>query len=465
MKCERIQRLISEGYERRLTLEERLDIREHIQTCAACAAFERNLRTGLDAIHRLPDITPSRKLWESVHTLTAVQPRTSPKRIAHQALGIAGAALTVALVAVFTIVLINHNGGTTEPPSTTTARQGFGPQSSAAAVVPSASSAAMSAMSGKNTPEASPITPTATATPKSIAAPEPTATPGITYVSPTPVVLDDKKAEDTVVGYFHAINQKDYAQAYAYLGDAMQQTQSYESFAAGFSETEKDTVTITDISPSTADPDQLAVTLHLDADQIDGTTRKYDGTWFVGIEGNVPKIVSASVAEEASAAITPTPVPNNLCRSPLTKVTASYSAVGTSIAGSIIVTYSGERSTCVLEGVPQIEIVDANGTVLKTAQVALNPGIVPKPLVLENNQQAELRFIWSNWCAAVSTSATPTANGDDLWFRVTLAPGDTPITLQVTDENGQPLTATPQCINKKHDSTISVQGFARYPDS
>jgi hypothetical protein len=78
MTCDRIQHLISEGYERRLTLEERIDIREHVQTCAACAVFERNLRTGLDAIHRMPDITPSRKLWESVHTLTAAQPRPSP---------------------------------------------------------------------------------------------------------------------------------------------------------------------------------------------------------------------------------------------------------------------------------------------------------------------------------------------------------------------------------------------------
>jgi hypothetical protein len=465
MKCERIQRLISEGYERRLTLEERLDIREHVQSCAACAVFERNLRTGLDAIHRLPDITPSRKLWESVHTLTAVQPRTSPRWVAHQALGIAGAALTVALVAVFTIVLINHNGGSTPPPSTTTARQGFGPTSSAAAVVPSASSAAMSTMSGKNTPVASPSTPAASATPPSNATAQATATASITYVSPTPVALDDEMAQNTVVDYFHQINLQDYAKAYEYLGETMQQAQSYESFASGFSETKKDTVTISDISPSSVNPDQLAVTLHLDAEQIDGSTLKYDGTWFVGIEGNVPKIVSASVTEEANAAVTPTPVPNNLCRSTQTKVTASYKAMGNSIAGSIVVTYGGERSTCVLEGIPQIEIVDANGTVLKTAQVALNPGIVPKPLVLENNQQAELRFIWSNWCAAVSPAATPPTTGDDLWFRVTLAPGDKPITLPVADDNGQALTSTPQCINAPQDSTISVQGFARYPDS
>ncbi|HVX31031.1 MAG TPA: zf-HC2 domain-containing protein [Nitrolancea sp.] len=464
MKCDRVQRLISEGYERRLTLEERLEIREHVQTCAACATFERNLRTGLEAIHRMPDITPSRKLWESVHTLTATQPRPTPKRIAYQALGIAGAALTVALVAVVTIVLINHNGGTT-PPSTMTARQGFGPQSSAAAA-PSASSA-LSTLDGRITPEAAPDTartPETNPSPASNETPEPAATPpGIIYVSPTPVALDHQTAEDTVVGYFHAINLKDYAQAYDYLGTALQQTQTYESFAAGFSETAHDTVTITDISPSGAN--QLAVTLHLDAEQIDRTTRKYDGTWFVGIEGNVPKIVSASVTEEADEAATPTPVPNNLCRSTQVKATASYTAMDNSITGSIIITYGGVRSTCVLEGTPQIEIVDANGNVLKTAQVALNPGIVPKPLVLENNQQAELRFIWSNWCAAASNSSTPKAAGDDLWFRITLAPGDKPITLQPTDDTGESLTATPQCIDGQKDSTISVQGFARYPDS
>ncbi|HEX7103967.1 MAG TPA: zf-HC2 domain-containing protein, partial [Nitrolancea sp.] len=402
MKCDRIQRLISEGYERRLTLEERLDIREHIQTCAACAVFERNLRTGLDTIHRMPDITPSRKLWESVHTLTAAQPRPSPKRVAHQALGIAGAALTVALVAIVTILLINHNGGST-PPSTMTARQGYAPAPSAAAAAPSSTPPTMNTMlAPSGTPE---TTPGATSTPAPSATSEPSATPtssgpGIVYVSPTSVVLDHQMAEDTVVGYFHAINLQDYAKAYEYLGETMQQAQSYESFAAGFSETEKDTVTISDISPSSSNPNLLAVTLHLDAEQTDGTTRKYDGTWvvgLVGIDGNVPKIVSASVTEEANATTTPTPVPNNLCRSTQMKVTASYKMVADSIAGSIIVTYGGERSTCVLEGIPQIEVVDANGNVLKTAQVALNPGIVPKPLVLENNQQAVLRFIWSNW--------------------------------------------------------------------
>jgi len=464
MSCDRIQRLISEGYDRRLTLEERLDIREHVQTCAACAVFERNLRTGLDTLHRLPDITPSRKLWESVHTLTATQPRPTPKRVAHQALGIAGAALTVALVAVVTILLINHNGSSMTP-STMTARQGFGPTPSAAVVAQSPSASTMSTMAtGVSTPEA---TPSSASTPAPSATPEATSTtsPGIIHVSPTPVTLDHQMAEATVVDYFHQINLKDYAKAYDYLGDTMQQAQSYESFAAGFSETKRDTVSISDIAPSKVNPNRLAVTLHLDAEQIDGTTRKYDGTWVVGIEGNVPKIVSANVTEEASAAITPTPVPNNLCRSTLSKVTASYRADGGSITGSIIVTYGGERSTCVLEGIPQIEVVDASGTVLKTVQVVLNPGIVPKPLVLENNQQAELRFIWSNWCAAASNSASPTAANDGLSFRVTLAPGDKPITVPWTSENGQPLTATPQCTDAGQDSTISVQGFARYPDS
>jgi hypothetical protein len=468
MTCDRIQRLISEGYERRLTLEERLDIREHVQTCATCAVFERNLRTGLDAIHRMPDITPSRKLWESVHTLTAAQPRPSPKRVAHQALGIAGAALTVALVAVITIVLINHTGGSLTPSSTEIARQGFGPASSEVAGTTSPDPSTMSSMSAlAGTPEA---TPSAASTTAPSSTSESTATPadsgpGIIYVSPTPLTLDHQMAEDTVVGYFHAINLQDYAKAYSYLGDAMQQTQPYESFAAGFSETEKDTVTITDISPSSADPSQLAVTLHLDAEQIDGTTRKYDGTWFVGIENNAPKIVSANVTEETNATITPTPVPNNLCRSALMKVSASYKVTGNTINGSIIVAYTGERSTCVLTSIPQIEIIDANGAVLKTAQIAFNPGIVPKPLVLENSQQAELRFIWSNWCSAAANATSTTATDSGLSFRITLAKGDTPIILAALSEDGQPLTVTPVCTDTQEDSAISVQGFARYPNS
>ncbi|HEX7103213.1 MAG TPA: hypothetical protein VF201_11265, partial [Nitrolancea sp.] len=115
--------------------------------------------------------------------------------------------------------------------------------------------------------------------------------------------------------------------------------------------------------------------------------------------------------------------------------------------------------------IPQIEVVDANGNVLKTAQVALNPGIVPKPLVLENNQQAVLRFIWSNWCSAASKAASPDATSHALSFRVTLVNDDKPITLPAVSEDGQPLTAMPQCTSAEQDSTISVQGFARYPDS
>ena len=461
MMCDRIQRLISEGYDRRLTLEERLEIREHVQSCVACATFERNLRGGLDAIHRMPEITPSRKLWESVHTLSATQPRPSPRRIAHQALGIAGAAFAVALVAVITIVLINHNGGPTTP-STTTARQGFGPVSSAPAAAPSPTSPSImsSKLAGDSTPESSP---NAASTAAASATPEPSATPpGIIYVSPTPPALDHQMAEDTVVGYFHAINLQDYAKAYEYLGDAMQQTQTYESFAAGFSETKRDTVTITSIAAR--GPNELAVTLHLDAEQINGTVFKYDGTWVVGIEGNVPKIVSADVTEEKSGAVTPTPVPNNLCRSSQMKATATFRSIGDTITGSIIVTYGG-AGTCVVANAPQIEIVEANGTTLKTVQVALNPGIVPKPLVLENNQQAELLFIWSNWCAATTSTASPTPDAGTLSFRVTLTPGDKPITMHVTRDDGRPLTLTPHCVDAQQDSTISVQGFARYPDS
>ncbi|HVB64628.1 MAG TPA: DUF4232 domain-containing protein [Nitrolancea sp.] len=458
MKCERIRRLISDGFERRLTVEERMEVREHVQSCAACATFDRSLHSGLEAIRRLPDITPSPKLWESVHTLSALQPRATPKRVAHQTLGIIGAALTVALVAIVTILLFNNHGAT--PPNAPTGQAAFAPAATATVTLKIASPSAMSAMNIRSaTPTATPeITSAPVATP--VTSPAPTTV----YVTPTPPTLDAQTAQDTVVAYFHAINLQEYPMAYAYLGADMQRLQPYNDFANGYSDTARDTVTINDISPR--QPGELAVSLHLDARQSDGTTLHYNGTYVVAIEGNVPKIIDATVTEEAIGTPVATPSANTTtCLPKELKATASYQGATGSMAGSIIFTYSGS-GTCILAGIPEIQIVDANGQVLKTSQIATSLGTSLKPLILESGQQAALPFTWSNWCPAGTldtSAATPEAAG--LLFQVRLSKTSGVITAPVLETDGTPITSVPRCITAQEDSTLSVGGFSRYPDS
>jgi hypothetical protein len=451
--------LISDGFERRLTVEERMEIRDHLQTCAACAAFERSTHAGLEAIRRLPDITPSPRLWESVHTLTALQPRATPKRVAHQALGIAGAALVVALVAVVTILLFNNHVGMS--PST--------PHPAFAPAPPTASSiASVPATPRSFSTFIKPATPTGTPPASSTqaataAASSASTTPATVDTTPEPPTLDATAAENFVVSYFHSINLKDYATAYSDLGSNLQQLQSYSNFADGYADTVKDTVTPGKI---TSQGNDVAVQLHLDAEQADGTMQRYDGTYVVGIEENVLKIVDATVTEEASGTpVASAAVNTTTCIADDLTASASYQGATGSMVGSIIFTYGGSGS-CVLAGTPTIQILDADGQPLKITQVALSLGATQKPVTLEKGQQASLAFTWSNWCAA-GTSDTATATPDSRGFTlaVTLASGSKAMMIPVLNSDGTPITAVPRCDSAQAGSTLSVGEFTVSPNS
>jgi hypothetical protein len=364
----------------------------------------------------------------------------------------------VALVAVVTILLFNNHGAT--PPNAPTGQAAFAPSSTAAATLKVASpSPTTQVFTGAATPTA---TSEATRTPEATPATSPA--PTTVYVTPTPPALNDQIAEDTVVAYFHAINMQEYSIAYAYLGANMQQLQPYNDFAGGYSDTAHDTVTINDISPS--QPGELAVSLHLDAQQSDGTTLHYSGTYVVGIENNVPKIIDATVKEESTGTPVATPAANTTtCLARNLKATASYQGATGSMAGSIILTYGGS-GTCILAGMPEIQIVDAHGQVLKTSQVAMSLGTNPKPLILENGQQAALLFTWSNWCPAGTpnaSAATPEMAG--LSFQITLSKTAGVITAPALRPDGTPITSVPRCDATDQGSTLSVRGFSRYPDS
>ncbi|WP_435059922.1 excalibur calcium-binding domain-containing protein [Streptomyces sp. bgisy060] len=112
--------------------------------------------------------------------------------------------------------------------------------------------------------------PTVTTTQTVTAEPTPTPTPPPALPKPTATPTAD--AASTVEGYFAAINARDYRRAWDLGGKNL--GGSYESFQAGFADTVQDTVRIVDVHDGT-------VTVTLDALQMDGTVRSFEGTYAV----------------------------------------------------------------------------------------------------------------------------------------------------------------------------------------
>jgi hypothetical protein len=117
-----------------------------------------------------------------------------------------------------------------------------------------------------------------------------------TESAPTPATVPPitGAAASTVVGnYFQAINDQDYQAAYALLGSSFHRRQSFANFAAGFSGTVHDDISMVASAP--AGPGRYAVRIELAAGQSDGSVKRYVGTYVVGREGGASKIVSAQV--------------------------------------------------------------------------------------------------------------------------------------------------------------------------
>jgi hypothetical protein len=471
MNCDRIRHLISEGYDRRLTGSERMEIADHIQSCAGCARFERTLRSGLDGVSHLPEIAPSPELWEAVHTRTAMAPGLTPTRLAKQAGGMLGAAAAVALVAVLTIFLLSNHIAGNQPPANNQVEFAAGTSASPTASAPVASSfmeqnpatsrtpstSAASPNATEATTPATAVTAEATASVASVAPPTETAVPATTKV-------DEQTAEDTVVGYFHAINLQDYAAAYDLLGSALQQNQSLTNFTSGYAGTKHDTLTITAMKPDQSG--QMVAVIYLDAEQTDGSVRHYHGEYVVGYEGDTAKIVDATVSEDVPA--TPTPSPEETvkaCRAANLSAQADYQGATGSMAGSIILTNTGSGA-CVLRGTPKMQLLDGNGQPLKTEQKTMTLDGTEQAVTLEPGQQASLFFVWANWCPA-GTAETAAASPIDggVSFQVTLPHDGGSFTVAAKRSDGTPDTLVPRCDALDRASTLSVGSYKSFPAS
>ena len=462
MNCNRIQQLISESYERRLSPKERIDLDRHLETCPACARFERMLRTGLDGVERLHEIAPSPELWETVHTRSALGPGVTPGRIARQAAGMFGAAVAVALVAALTIFLFQNHGGTT----TNSSQQ---PQIAAGSIASPTATAGITTALAQQSPFIAVATPQATATPlasgKITPSPSPTRM-SITMATPSPVPpVDENTAEETVVGYFHAINLQDYAAAYGYLGSHLQQQQSLSDFTKGYVGTQRDTLTITSTKADRAG--NRVVVIVLDARQTDGTVRHYHGEYVVGHEESVAKIVDATVVEDVA---TPTPTPSadssaQQCTAADLSATAGYQGATGSMAGSIVFTNTGS-GPCTLQGTANVQILDENGHIMTTVQKTMTLDGSETPVTLQPSGQASLFFVWSNWCppgVAETSAASPVPGGVSM--RVTLGDDQSMLNVAVRHVDGGSGTLVPRCDAPDSDSTLSVGFFKAYPGS
>ncbi|QNP75275.1 hypothetical protein IAG44_41645 [Streptomyces roseirectus] len=90
--------------------------------------------------------------------------------------------------------------------------------------------------------------------------------------SPTPSPADTTGPEAVVTAYFEAINNRDYATAWALGGKNLDS--DYDTFAAGFATTRSDTITINSVQG-----DEVALTL--EARQTDGTTKTFENVYTV----------------------------------------------------------------------------------------------------------------------------------------------------------------------------------------
>ncbi len=101
-------------------------------------------------------------------------------------------------------------------------------------------------------------------------------------------------AEIVVLNFYDAINTGDFEYAYALLGRSWRAGQSYDSFVQGFAATAWDDVTVL---ATTEGRTSSTVTIALDAYQKDGSVRYYRGTYTVGYEGGIHRILSGTLRQ------------------------------------------------------------------------------------------------------------------------------------------------------------------------
>jgi hypothetical protein len=191
-----------------------------------------------------------------------------------------------------------------------------------------------------------------------------------------------------VFDYYQAIDARDYARAYSYLGSRFTSRQSLQNFAEGFSDTAYDDLTINAVYPDTARA-RVVYDVTITAWHLDGAILRYTGTYVEGQEGGETKLIDANIVLASATGTSP------LCQASDLNAEMTGDAGAGQRYGTITVTNIAD-GPCVLGGVPRVTIRDEAGHKLIAAK--REPNVPITTVSLDPDQKAELELRWSNWC-------------------------------------------------------------------
>lgn len=109
-----------------------------------------------------------------------------------------------------------------------------------------------------------------------------------------PSAYRENIAAIVVLNFYDAINTGDFEYAYALLGGSWRLGQSYNNFVQGFAATAWDDVVVLS---TTEGRTSSTVTIALDAYQKDGSVKYFRGTYTVGYEGGIHRILSGTLRQ------------------------------------------------------------------------------------------------------------------------------------------------------------------------
>jgi hypothetical protein len=201
-------------------------------------------------------------------------------------------------------------------------------------------------------------------------------------------------ASGFVVDFYQAIVAGDYQSAYAILGATLQGKQSFGDFEAGFSDTAFVTVNI--LGTHARAGNKYRVDVEVIAWHTDGSIHQYDGSYTIGREGGVAKIVAASL----HAGPTPDVLP--LCSADDLNAFLEGDAGAGHRYGSVTIVNVGANG-CIVGGFPSAKLVDGKNHQTTLVTGVPEQGVTAQPITLWQGHQAVVELDWTNWCGSPPT--------------------------------------------------------------
>jgi hypothetical protein len=189
-----------------------------------------------------------------------------------------------------------------------------------------------------------------------------------------------------VRNYYDSIEKHSWTKAYNYLGNSLQQAQSFDQFVAGFADTAYTAVAIG--STSTLSGGRMKILATVTAWLNDGSPQLFDGYYIVGVEGGSAKILDAHLSVEDGSSI------SHLCQASQLHTSVSGSSATGHRFADITVTNTGE--ICTLAGMPSVVIKDSHGHQLIRGKREAGTTIPAR--AIDTGDSSTLSLSWGNWC-------------------------------------------------------------------